>query len=135
MEPIITEKTNHLQLIITIGLVGILLAVVGGYIYYGMQQAAPVPVEPVATETVDDDPMNLSPEERQNIVNELNAGLSNNDTLSPTERAQIVEEMSATMENPPIDTLTEAERVAAEQALINWVTGGEGLESSTTTPN
>jgi hypothetical protein len=111
MEPIITEKTNHLQLIITIGLVGILLAVVGGYIYYGMQQAAPVPVEPVVTETVDDDPMNLSPEERQSIISDLAEPTPMNAvSLSEAERAEVLEDLSSVPEDGAVPPLSDEER-------------------------
>lgn len=121
MEPVITEKNSHLQLIITLGLIGLLLAVVGGYIYYGMQQAkqeqvvVEIPVAP--EEPASQDPMNLTAEERQAILDELSKESPEGTTpLTEAERAQVLENLKTPVAEKTTP-LTEAEKADILESL------------------
>jgi hypothetical protein len=120
MEPVITEKNSHLQIIITLGLIGLLIAIVGGYIYYGMLQAKQEQMlveTPIAPEQSVQDPVNFSQAERQMILDDLAKEIPvDTEQLSETDRTQILEELKtplAEKETP----LTEAEKRAILESL------------------
>ncbi len=122
MEPVTTNKNNHLQLIITLGLVGILFAVVGGYIYYGMQMAGQeqVLVEPPAEveETQNQVPGELTAEEREAIL----ADLAKENPAAPTplsvdERIEILDSLQAASTTPNTIPLSDEEKIAILESL------------------
>lgn len=125
MEPVTTEKNSHLQIIITLGLVGVLLAIVGGYIYFGMQQAQQVQIVPVetvvevvASSTEPAPPTALTSEEREALL----ADLAKENPVAPAvlsggEREQILDSLSSSTVREQPALLGEEERKAILDTL------------------
>lgn len=72
MEPIIVEKKNYSQIAITVVLGLVLVAIVGGYIYFGMRQAGQqVMVEEVSEPESTEPFQPLTPEDKMQILVDL----------------------------------------------------------------
>ncbi len=98
MEPIIVEKKNYTQIVITIALGLVLVAIVGGYIYFGMWQAGQQAIVEEVTEPTSTDPFQpLSPEDKMQILADL-AKQAESGTGTPAtdeEKEAILESLSA----------------------------------------